>query len=44
MMNKMLGFLSAAWEGTTALKSAAPAVNSDKPQGKSFVFMFFLFR
>ena len=30
-MMTMLGFLSAAWAGAVALKSAAPAVSSDKP-------------
>jgi hypothetical protein len=27
----MLGFLSCAWAGATALKSAAVAISSDKP-------------
>ena len=30
-MTRMLGFLACAWAGAAALKSAAPAISSDKP-------------
>jgi hypothetical protein len=36
----MLGFLSAAWAGVSAPKSAAPAASRDKPQVSIFGFMF----
>jgi hypothetical protein len=41
MMNRIFGFLSCAWAGTTALKSAAVAISSDKPLRIKFRFILF---
>src|ERR1700730_13230383 len=40
MMQMMLGFLSAAWAGATALKSAAAATSSDKQLYLKFCFIW----
>jgi hypothetical protein len=37
----MFGFLSCAWAGATALKSAAVATSSDKPLYIMFRFIWF---
>src|SRR5687767_13040727 len=39
MMTTMLGFLSAAWAGALATKSAATAMSSDKPKLTSLCLM-----
>src|SRR5207237_3026294 len=45
MIKTMLGFLSCAWAGATALKSAAVAISNDKPLCIKFRFIlgFLLF-
>src|SRR6266516_4214343 len=43
MMNRIFGFLSCAWAGATALKSAAVAISSDKPLSIMFRFILWFF-